>query len=280
MRLDHCVVRRKRLEFVRRGDERLPGQPRDLVRNRHVEAGVGVEPCADSGSALRQVKHARRDGGLDTGDAVVKLRHVARELLPERHRHRVHQMRAPDLDDTLERRGLGRKGVAQGAHCRQKLRAELEHCGDVHRGGERVIRRLRHVDVVVRVHGLLRAHRPAEQLDRTVRDDFVDVHVRLGPGPCLEDDKREVVVQAPVDHFIRRGHDRLGDRRGEPEPSVDDRSCFLENRKRVDNLNGHAVAAGEVRERPLRLAAPVPVDAHLKRAHGVGLRPCLVLSAL
>ena len=46
-------------------------------------------------------------------EVVVELRDVAGEFLAERQRHRVHQMRAADLDDVVELSGLARERVAQ-----------------------------------------------------------------------------------------------------------------------------------------------------------------------
>ena len=48
------VVRRQRLELVRRGDERQPGERGDLLRERLGELRLGVEAGADRGAALRQ----------------------------------------------------------------------------------------------------------------------------------------------------------------------------------------------------------------------------------
>ena len=68
---------------------------------------VAVPPsgiCATCGSALRDARAAEPD-----------LRGVAGELLAERDRHGVHQVRAAGLDDVLERLGLGGERRARAA---------------------------------------------------------------------------------------------------------------------------------------------------------------------
>lgn len=49
--------------------------------------------------------------------------------------------------------------------------------------------------MVVGVNGLLGAHGATEDLNSTVGDDFVGVHVGLSAGTSLPDDQREVVQQ-------------------------------------------------------------------------------------
>ena len=51
---------------------------------------------------------------------------------------------------------------------RQQILLELQHGGNVHRGREGVVRRLSHVDVVVRMHRRLAADFPAKQLNGAI----------------------------------------------------------------------------------------------------------------
>ncbi len=75
--------------------------------------------------------------------------------------------------------------------------------GDVHRGREAVVRRLAHVDVIVRMHRRFRAELAAEHLVGAVGDHLVDVHVGLGAGAGLPDHQREMIVELAVDHLLR-----------------------------------------------------------------------------
>ena len=76
--------------------------------------------------------------------------------------------------------------------------------GDVHGSRKGVVRRLRHVDVVVGMHGLLGADVAAGELDGPVRDDLVDVHVGLRAAAGLPDVEREMVAELAGDHFVGR----------------------------------------------------------------------------
>ena len=71
-----------------------------------------------------------------------------------------------------------------------------DHC-NVHGGGEGVVAALGHVDVIVRVDRSLTAKLSTQQLDGSVGDDFVGVHVGLSPTARLPDDEGEMfLVQA------------------------------------------------------------------------------------
>ena len=66
---------------------------------------------------------------------------------------------------------------------------------------EGIVRALAHVAMIVRMNGIFGADHAAQNLNRTVGDHLVGVHVRLGAGTCLPHDKREMVVQFAVDHL-------------------------------------------------------------------------------
>ena len=96
--VDERVVGRERLELVGRGDEPEARDLRDFLRHPVPEVRGRVQSRADRGAAegeLLQVGHGR----LDVLEAVVELRHPSRHLLAERHRDRVLEVRAADLDD-------------------------------------------------------------------------------------------------------------------------------------------------------------------------------------
>nr|KAE8938022.1 hypothetical protein PF009_g12096 [Phytophthora fragariae] len=60
---------------------------------------------------------------------------------------------------------LGVQRVVQSVETGQQHAVDLLHGGDVHGRGERVVGRLAHVDVVVRVHGRLAAQHATRQLN-------------------------------------------------------------------------------------------------------------------
>jgi hypothetical protein len=181
-----------------------------------------------------------------------------------------------DLHDPLELAGAALEGVAELAQPWEEVLDDRSRRGDVHRGWERVVGGLRHVHVVVRVDGVLRSERAAQQLDGAVRDDLVHVHVRLGPRARLPHVQREVVVEAPLDHLVGGPHDRLGQARVQASRvAVHDRCGLLEDRLGPHDLDRHAVGLGpadrEVVQGSLGLGAPVPVGGDLDRAHRIRL---------
>ncbi len=203
------VVRGERGELVGRRGERQARQLGELRGDGLAEAGRCVESGPDRGAADRQRQEAGQ-GRVDPRETSVELGDVARELLAERERHRVLQMGAADLHDVVELARLGRERVPQRADARDEAPRQLERGRDVHRGGERIVGRLGHVDVVVRVDRVLAAKLAAGELDRAVRDHLVHVHVGLGARARLPDGQREVVVERAGDHLIGGAHDQLG----------------------------------------------------------------------
>ena len=70
----------------------------------------------------------------------------------------------------------------------------LHSSGNVHGSGVGVITALTLVDVIIGVHRSLAAQFSSEQLNGSVGDDLVGVHVGLGAGACLPDHQGEVVI--------------------------------------------------------------------------------------
>ncbi len=90
-------------------------------------------------------------------DAVAHLRGVAGELLAEGDRGGVHQVGAAGLHDVRELRCLRLQATREQLERRDQVCCDRLHGGDVDRGGEHVVGRLRGVHVVVRVHRRARA---------------------------------------------------------------------------------------------------------------------------
>ena len=77
----------------------------------------------------------------------------------------------------------------------------------MHGRGKSVIRRLRHIHVIIRMNGLLAAHHAAGNFDGAIGDHFVRVHVRLRAAAGLPDAQREMLVEFSGDHFVGGLHD-------------------------------------------------------------------------
>ncbi|HEY6478659.1 MAG TPA: hypothetical protein VIZ00_01435 [Streptosporangiaceae bacterium] len=162
VRADHAVQGALSGELVGGGLEAGARHLGNVAGHLLAEAGRGIEPGADRGAAHG---HPQQPAGvvLDLGDRVVEGAGVARPLLRDGQRGGVLQMGAADLDDIGP---LGRPapdGIAQPPQGRDRfLRGQLVR-GDVHGRRERVVARLAHVDVVVRVDRLLGAERSADR---------------------------------------------------------------------------------------------------------------------
>jgi hypothetical protein len=130
--------------------------------------------------------------------------------------------------------------------------------GDIHRRGKRVVRRLRQVHVIVRVHGRLAAERGAGKLAAAVGDHLVDVHVELRPAAGHPDMQREIIGMLPGEYFVANRDDHLAASRVQrAELAVGERRRLFEDRVRGDHLARHQIAAdAEIFERALGLRAP------------------------
>ena len=158
MRVDERVVRRERLEFVRRGDERQAGHRRNALGEEFCELRLGIQPGADRGAALRQ-RIERFHRLAQTRHAGLHLRGIAGEFLAERERRRILRMGAADFHDFREFLFLLLQRRMQMRERRQQPLRDLFDRRDMHRGRKGIVRRLAHVDVIVRMHRLLRALR-------------------------------------------------------------------------------------------------------------------------
>lgn len=190
--LDDRIVSSENLELVGGGLEFGASHLGDLGGNGLIKALEGVQTSTDSSSTLSKIAEVGKRV-LNALNVAIKLGNVAGELLTKSKRSSILQMGTTDLDDLLKVLHLHLESIAKALEGRQQSSLELQNSSDVHSSRERVVGGSRHVDVVVGVHRLLRSHLATQDLDGTVRDDLVGVHVGLGAGTSLPNDKREVV---------------------------------------------------------------------------------------
>ena len=143
----------------------------------------------------------------------------------------------------------------------------------MHRGWKRVVTRLTHVDMVVGVNGLLRTQRATDQLNTTVRNHFVKVHVGLCARTCLPHIQRKLSVQLTADDFIGHLLNQLTLPGGQaPSFGVHNRSRFFHKTVSVINLFGHLVMTNiEVNQATLCLRTPIMIGRHLHLADTIEL---------
>ena len=101
------VLRRHAFEVVLGRFETHAGELREFACHRRTELRISIDAGADGRAAQRQSAHALQ-AVLDALDRRADLRGPAGELLPERHRHRIHQVRASGLRRHCEVRGARR----------------------------------------------------------------------------------------------------------------------------------------------------------------------------
>ncbi len=147
---DQCVMGCKARELVRHGLERLARDPGDFLGELLGEALGRVQAGADRGAALGELQQVRH-GTLDPRDHAFHLRDIAGEFLTQRQRGRVLGVGTADLDDVVEFLRLGLQRILHVVQRRQQAVGELDHRGNVHRGGEGVVGRLAAVHRIVRV---------------------------------------------------------------------------------------------------------------------------------
>ena len=56
---------------------------------------------------------------------------------------------------------------------------------------------------------MLTAHFATEHFYGTVRDDFIDIHIRLRPTTCLPDTEWKMVIQGAVNNLLCRPANRF-----------------------------------------------------------------------
>ena len=168
---------------------------------------------------------------------------------------------------------LRRERVAQRLHAREQLMNEFLRGGDVHGGRERVVRRLRHVHVVVGVDRLLASPcaPPAISMARFEITSFTFMFVCV-PLPVCQTRSGKWSSSLPAITSSAALRDEVGLVGGEqPEVAVDERRGLLERAEAADDGPRHGVGAdGEVRERAGRLRAVVAIRGHANRPHAVG----------
>ena len=147
---------------------------------------------------------------------------------------------------------------------------------DVHGRRERVVGRLGHIDIVVRMQELF-----AHDLIAAIGDDLVAVHVRLRAGAGLPHDQREIVRQPAGNDLVRGlldGSQLLLGHLFRTQRAVGAGSCLFEDAEGVDDLRRHGLktdADGEIVVAALGLRAPVFIGGYLHLAHGIVFDPVL-----
>ena len=134
------------------------------------------------------------------------------EFLAEPDGHRVLEMRAARLHDVVEFPALARQRIAEALE-RMHERVELRQAREPDIRRNRVVGALRHVDVIVGMHGRVGTPRAAKELVGTIGQHLVHVHVVRRPGTGLVRIDDELFVMPAGEHLVRSLHNGVGQSR-------------------------------------------------------------------
>ena len=181
-------------EFVGMRTEGQAAEFADFSSGAFGEFGMRVEARANGRAADGEVVEPIE--GLRNADEIaVEQADPAGKFLAHGERCSVLQMGAADFDDPREFFCFGVERVAKFFDGGQEATGRFGSRGNVHGRRERVIRGLRHVDVVIGMDGFFAAQDAAREFDGAVADDFVDVHVGLRAAAGLPNAQGEVIVE-------------------------------------------------------------------------------------
>ena len=253
------------------------GLVREQLDHRLAVAIGGADARADRGRPERhgeQLGEGAREavGGAAEGVCLALMR------VGDAQRHRVLQARASQVERVAGLVRLRSQRSLEHLDVLEQLAAE-DVRGKCERGRVHVVRRLRAVDVVVRVHAVVAAARAAEQLVRAIGDDLVRVHVDGRAAAAVDDVDRELFEVEPRRDLARRHHDRRRDLGGQLARREVRPGCGrLDVGEGCDELSpvGHGDAGdAEVRDRAHGVRAVEGAQRHLDRAERIALLPRL-----
>ena len=148
-----------------------------IISGTGVSTGIGTPTrlpgSGGGGGGAAERDHPKtRQRVADARTAEADLCRIPAELLTEGQGRGVLGVGAADLDDLCELLLLLAQRAQQFAEGRDEIGGDAACRRDMHRGWERVVRRLAHVDVIVGMHRLLGAELAAEHLIGAVGDDL------------------------------------------------------------------------------------------------------------
>jgi hypothetical protein len=178
---------------------------------------------------------------------------------------------AADLDDVPPLVALCSNSVSKRRHGGYKALLDIHRCRDVHGAWERVVGRLRHVDIVVWMNGPFAGERRACELTAAVRNDLIYVHVELRSASRHPHVKRKHVLMLAGENLITRlENEPVLVVAQPPAIVVGIRRALFQSRVRRDHLAGDEIVAdAEVLQRALRLGAPQLVAGNIDPTQAV-----------
>jgi hypothetical protein len=207
-KLYQCVMRALHSEFVRSANKRQARKFCNLGGGGLREARRRIDPGTDCGAAEGQAIYSL-ERVLDSFEIIGQHASVARPFLAQGNWGRVLHMRSSDLDDVVPFLRFGGDRGVQGLHRWNEALRHVHRGSNVHRGRKTVVRRLRHVDVIIGVNRLLAAERRSRELTTSIGDNFVHIHVELSAAAGHPDVQWEHVVMLAIEDFVANPYNQL-----------------------------------------------------------------------
>ena len=199
----------RRIDDILRRTVLLARDLREPFGDRLDIGGLSVQSRTDSGAA-----HVDRvDVPLNVADAAHGAAHGGRvraHLLSQRDGDSVLQMGTSHLEDGAERGRLFLKLRGETVERCEEYRA-LYREADLDARRERVVRRLRHIRVIVRRDDVVASLRIAAQLEGAVAEHLVHVHVDGCARTALNRVDRELLNVPARDDLVCRLHEHVAD---------------------------------------------------------------------
>ena len=235
-KLYQVIVSTLHRELVRCADEGQARKLRNFGSSRFPESRSCIDAGPNCCAAEREAIHPFHCI-LNSIEIVGEHAVIARPLLSKCEWRSVLHMSAADLDRVFPLLSLGCDRIAQGLHRTYQSVFHIHCRRNVHRGGERVIRRLRHVYVIVGMDRRLASKRRPRELATPVGNDLVHVHVELGPASRHPDVQREHVFVLAGKDLVASVHDEPVTLVIEPLPGmVGIGGAFFQRRVCCDHL--------------------------------------------
>src|SRR5262249_59646654 len=119
---------------------------------------------------------------------------VARPFLTQRQWSGILHVCASDLDDAIPFPRFRSNCITESGNCGYETLFHIHGGGDAHGRRERVVRRLRHVDMVIGMHRSMASEGSTGELGAPVGDHLIDVHIELCAAACHPNMKRKHVM--------------------------------------------------------------------------------------
>ena len=265
------VVGGHALKFAWIGREIDGAQQAHLLAEGYVEARRSVEPGADR----RSTRGSRRRRGSVSSIRAIPFATCLANASASAHRHgnRVHQMGSANLDNVFELGRLCRERSVQFGQRRNQPIPQFECTREMHHRRKAVIRRLRAVDVIVRMHRRFRSEGlPRRSLARFAITSLAFIFVCV-PDPVCQIVSGKSASNLPSRYLLGRSFDRRGEFDLEDtQTTVRTGRCELLQSEGADQSDRKSLLSDrEQFQGALRLRTPISIGRDLYLAEYIAL---------